>query len=83
MGLSFYVQPVIELLVESGNYKLLHTETLEADLASAVRWIGLDPPKVTLPRMRYSASLHLRDRRFISAITGLFDDKRRSLERLR
>ena len=33
--------------------------------------------------MSLTASLHLRDRRFISAITGLFDDKRRSLERLR
>ena len=68
MGLSFYVQPVIESLVSSGNYRLVHTETLEADLASAVRWIGLDPPKVTLPRMRYSASLHLRNMTHISHV---------------
>lgn len=32
--------------------------------------------------MSLTASLHVRDRRFISAITGLFEDKRRSLEQL-
>ena len=68
MGLSFYVQPVLESLVSSGNYRLVHTESLEADLASAVRWIGLEPPKVTLPRMRYSASLHLRNMTHISHV---------------
>ena len=34
------------------------------------------------PGMSLSADLHIRTRRFISAITDLFDDKRRSLERL-
>ena len=33
--------------------------------------------------MSLNASLQLRNRRFISAITGLFDEKRRSLEQLR
>jgi HlyD family secretion protein len=32
--------------------------------------------------MSLTADLHIRTRRFISAITDLFDDKRRSLERL-
>ncbi len=36
-----------------------------------------------LPGMSLTADLHIRTRRFISAITDLFDDKRRSLERLR
>ena len=35
------------------------------------------------PGMSLTADLHIRTRRFISAITDLFDDKRRSLERLR
>ena len=34
------------------------------------------------PGMSLTADLHIRTRRFISAITDLFDDKRRSLERL-
>ena len=34
------------------------------------------------PGMSLTADLHLRTRRFISAITDLFDDKRRSLQRL-
>ena len=34
------------------------------------------------PGMSLTADLHLRTRRFISVITDLFDDKRRSLERL-
>ena len=33
--------------------------------------------------MSLTANLHLRNRRFISAITDVFDDKRRSLEQLR
>ena len=35
------------------------------------------------PGMSLTADLHIRTRRFISAVTDLFDDKRRSLERLR
>ena len=35
------------------------------------------------PGMSLTADIHLRDRRFISAITDLLEDKRRSLERLR
>ena len=35
------------------------------------------------PGMSLTADIHLRDRRFISAITDLLDDKRRSLERMR
>jgi hemolysin D len=34
------------------------------------------------PGMSLTADLHIRTRRFISAITDLFDDKRRSLERM-
>ena len=34
------------------------------------------------PGMSLTADLHLRTRRFISVITDLFDDKRRSLERM-
>ena len=33
--------------------------------------------------MSLTADIHLRDRRFISAITDLLDDKRRGLERMR
>ena len=33
--------------------------------------------------MSLTANLHLRNRRFIAAITDVFDDKRRSLEQLR
>jgi HlyD family secretion protein len=33
--------------------------------------------------MSLTADLQIRNRRFISAITDLFDDKRRSLQRLR
>ena len=33
--------------------------------------------------MSLTAYIHLPDRRFISAITDLLEDKRRSLERLR
>ena len=33
--------------------------------------------------MSLTADIHLRNRRFISAITDMLDDKRRSLERLR
>ena len=33
--------------------------------------------------MSLTANLHLRNRRFISAITDVFDNKRRSLEQLR
>ena len=35
------------------------------------------------PGMSLTADIHLRDRRFISAITDLLDDKRRGLERMR
>ena len=35
------------------------------------------------PGMSLTADIHLRNRRFISAITDMLDDKRRSLERLR
>ena len=35
------------------------------------------------PGMSLTADIHLRDRRFISAITDLLEDKRRSLERQR
>ena len=35
------------------------------------------------PGMSLTADIHLRNRRFISAITDTLDDKRRSLERLR
>ena len=35
------------------------------------------------PGMSLTADLHLRTRRFISAITDLLDNKRRSLERMR
>ena len=35
------------------------------------------------PGMSLTADLHLRTRRFISAITDLLEDKRRSLERMR
>ena len=38
---------------------------------------------VLQPGMSLTADIHLRDRRFISAITDLLEDKRRSLERLR
>ena len=33
--------------------------------------------------MSLTADIHLRDRRFINVLTGFFEDKRRSLERLR
>jgi hemolysin D len=33
--------------------------------------------------MSLTADIHLRDRRFISVITGLLDDQRRGLERMR
>jgi HlyD family secretion protein len=33
--------------------------------------------------MSLTADLHLRDRRFISVITGLLEDQRRGLERMR
>ena len=35
------------------------------------------------PGMSLSADIHLRQRRFIQVITGFFEDKLRSLERLR
>ena len=35
------------------------------------------------PGMSLTADIHLRNRRFISAITDMLEDKRRSLERLR
>ena len=35
------------------------------------------------PGMSLTADLHLRTRRFISAITDLLENKRRSLERMR
>ena len=47
------------------------------DLKIGQRRIGLQPG------MSLTADLHIRTRRFISAITDLLDDKRRSLERLR
>jgi HlyD family secretion protein len=47
------------------------------DLKIGQRKIGLQPG------MSLTADLHIRTRRFISAITDLLDDKRRSLERLR
>ena len=33
--------------------------------------------------MSLTADIHLRDRRFISVITGLLEDQRRGLERMR
>ena len=33
--------------------------------------------------MSLTADIHLRNRRFLSAVTDLFENKRRSLERLR
>ena len=35
------------------------------------------------PGMSLTADIHLRNRRFLSAVTDLFENKRRSLERLR
>jgi HlyD family secretion protein len=51
----------------------LERQTLQAGRAAVPLQAG----------MSLTADLHLRDRRFISVITGLLEDQRRGLERMR